>query len=101
MQLVLDDPEPEQTAPPDPGHQPVFIDPVFGTPLSIYIEKDVDNRDAVAETITVSLLLIYGTLPREKNATHPCCRLTGAPCPKGTAGSPMYLVGISHKSAPV
>ena len=53
-QLVLNNPEPETDAPPEAEHARIFIDPLFGTPLSIYIEKDVDGRDVIVETINVS-----------------------------------------------
>ena len=33
----------------------LFLEPMMGTPLAIYVEKDVPDRDAVVELITVSL----------------------------------------------
>lgn len=32
----------------------LFLEPMMGTPLAMYIEKDVADRDALAELITVS-----------------------------------------------
>ena len=31
----------------------LFVDPLMGTPLAIYVEKDVDNRDEIVELIMV------------------------------------------------
>ena len=31
----------------------VFVDPLIGTPLAIYVEKDVINRDEIVELIMV------------------------------------------------
>lgn len=58
-----------QTAPPrqpviesdDDDEQPrdveeLFLDPMSGQPLQIYIEKDVDNRDVIAEGVVVRSL---------------------------------------------
>jgi glycerate-2-kinase len=36
----------------------LFTDPMLGTPLSIYVEKDVENRDEVVALIGVSLLFL-------------------------------------------
>lgn len=33
--------------------QELFIDPMLGVPLSIYIEKDVEDRDIVVDLINV------------------------------------------------
>ncbi|KAI0674975.1 hypothetical protein C8Q78DRAFT_1009868 [Trametes maxima] len=30
----------------------LFLDPLMGTPLAIYVEKDVENRDEIAELVT-------------------------------------------------
>lgn len=38
----------------DPNVNPeLFIDPMLGTPLAMYIEKDVEDRETVAGVITV------------------------------------------------
>lgn len=40
---------------PDPNVDPeLFIDPMLGTPLPIYIEKDVADKDALVDLILVS-----------------------------------------------
>lgn len=31
----------------------LFLDPMSGQPLSLYVEKDVDNRDVIIDSITV------------------------------------------------
>ena len=47
----------QQPAPqPDSNHDPsqdIFIDPMMGTALQIYVEKDVEDRDTIVELITV------------------------------------------------
>lgn len=32
----------------------LFLEPMMGTPLAIYIEKDVEDRDTIVDIITVS-----------------------------------------------
>lgn len=34
----------------------LFLEPMMGTPLAIYVEKDVPDRDAIVELISVSAL---------------------------------------------
>ncbi|KAG9316497.1 hypothetical protein JVU11DRAFT_2539 [Chiua virens] len=44
-----------QNAPPpttDPHNASLFLEPMMGTPLTIYIEKDVDDRDDLVDLIT-------------------------------------------------
>ena len=36
----------------DPNEE-LFLDPMMGTPLSLYVDKDVDDRDQIVEFITV------------------------------------------------
>ena len=40
----------------------LFIDPMLGTPLAIYIEKDVADRDNLVEIITVREGAAYSPL---------------------------------------
>ncbi|KAF9244866.1 hypothetical protein BU15DRAFT_71233 [Melanogaster broomeanus] len=42
------DPSPSNDAP----DTDLFLEPMMGTPLTVYIEKDVDDRDALVELIT-------------------------------------------------
>ncbi len=35
----------------------LFLDPLMGTPLAIYVEKDVDNWDEIVKLITVCLAI--------------------------------------------
>ena len=45
-------------SPPDDQHgevQKLFLDPMSGLPLSLYVEKDVEDRDTLIETIIVSV----------------------------------------------
>ena len=51
-----DHPQQQPTPQPDPSHdlsQDIFIDPMMGTALQIYVEKDVQDRDTIVELITV------------------------------------------------
>ena len=51
-----------QNAPPppsDPQHAGLFLEPMMGTPLAIYIEKDVDDRDGLVDLITVRTALAH------------------------------------------
>lgn len=34
-------------------HEQLFLDPMSGQPLQLYIEKDVEDKDAIAEIIVV------------------------------------------------
>lgn len=46
---------------PDPHHDPsqdIFIDPMMGTALQIYVEKDVEDRDTIVELIAVRRLFL-------------------------------------------
>lgn len=35
------------------GSDEIFIDPMLGSALAIYVDKDVDDRDIIAELIVV------------------------------------------------
>ena len=37
----------------------LFIDPMLGSPLPIYIEKDVQDKDDIAQLIVVSLAVLW------------------------------------------
>lgn len=48
-------PPAENTEPDDPNvNKELFLDPMLGTPLAIYIEKDVDDKDEISRLIIVS-----------------------------------------------
>lgn len=36
----------------------LFIDPMLGTALAMYIEKDVDDKDVISQLIVVSLIRV-------------------------------------------
>ena len=36
----------------------LFIDPMLGTPLPVYIEKDVQDRENLVDLVTVRIVLI-------------------------------------------
>ncbi|KAI0949447.1 hypothetical protein AcW1_009058 [Taiwanofungus camphoratus] len=36
----------------EPSKDALFLEPMMGTPLAIYVEKDVENRDSIVELIT-------------------------------------------------
>ena len=41
---------------PNEGHivnKPIFLDPGFGIPLAIFVEKDVEDRDNICQLIQV------------------------------------------------
>jgi hypothetical protein len=40
--------------PPPRIHDDLFLEPMMGTPLAIYIEKDVPDRDQLVHLVTVS-----------------------------------------------
>ena len=74
-----------QNAPPppsDPQHAALFLEPMMGTPLSIYIEKDVDDRDDLVDLITVraSILAYDHPLPSlpHRNMAAPSLLVTVA-----------------------
>ena len=49
-------PQPQNISPPLDEENPnddLFLDPLMGTPLAIYVEKDVENRDEIAALISV------------------------------------------------
>ncbi len=55
----------------------LFVDPLIGTPLALFVEKDVDNRDAVVEAITVSRDMFPHTgsdhLAMDISLRYKCC----------------------------
>lgn len=62
----------QQPAPqPDINHGPsqdIFIDPMMGTALQIYVEKDVEDRDTIVELITVCRVLLVERYIHRVNA---------------------------------
>ncbi|CCM00419.1 uncharacterized protein FIBRA_02449 [Fibroporia radiculosa] len=42
----------DQSTPPSDLSKELFMDPMMGTPLQIYVEKDVENRDTIVDLIT-------------------------------------------------
>ena len=56
-------PAPVQSTPPvqnveddDPNvNKELFLDPMLGTPLAIYVEKDVEDKETISQLITVSV----------------------------------------------
>lgn len=36
------------------ANEDLFLEPMMGTPLAIYVEKDVEDRDSIVDLITVS-----------------------------------------------
>ncbi|KAI6157693.1 hypothetical protein BKA82DRAFT_230048 [Pisolithus tinctorius] len=39
-----------------PNKTDLFLEPMMGTPLTVYIEKDVDEKESLVELITVRTL---------------------------------------------
>lgn len=59
---------------PDPNHDPsqdIFIDPMMGTALQIYVEKDVEDRDTIVELIVVCRIFLAKRRIHRVNA-HKC-----------------------------
>lgn len=56
-------PNPVQSTPPvqsteqsDPNaNKQLFLDPMLGTPLAIYVEKDVEDKETISQLIIVSI----------------------------------------------
>ncbi|KAF9227456.1 hypothetical protein BS17DRAFT_465975 [Gyrodon lividus] len=48
LRNIHNDPSPSN----DANDTDLFLEPMMGTPLTVYIEKDVDDRDALVELIT-------------------------------------------------
>jgi hypothetical protein len=44
----------DQSANPDIAEHGLFLEPMMGTPLAMYVHKDVPDRDRVVDLITVS-----------------------------------------------
>ncbi|KAI9572030.1 hypothetical protein HD554DRAFT_1622615 [Boletus coccyginus] len=61
--------------PSDPQNAILFLEPMMGTPLTIYIEKDVDDRDDLVDLITVRVFRCPPITPFH----HPHHRNTAAP----------------------
>ena len=40
------------------SNKELFIDPMLGSPLAIYIEKDVEDKETISELIVVSHLRV-------------------------------------------
>lgn len=70
----------QNAAPPstDPHHAALFLEPMMGAPLTIYIEKDVDDRDDLVDLITVRIFAL------------PIIPLHHSPQKHGGAVSPSY-----------
>ncbi|RDX44846.1 hypothetical protein K466DRAFT_535700 [Polyporus arcularius HHB13444] len=48
-------PQPQNVSPPldeQNSEDELFLDPLMGTPLAIYVEKDVENRDEIVELVS-------------------------------------------------
>lgn len=64
-------PQPDDPTSNDAPGSDLFLEPMMGTPLTVYIEKDVDERESLVQLITVRIppldipILIRGALPSE------------------------------------
>ena len=55
-------PQPQNVSPPLDEHNSsddLFLDPLMGTRLAIYVEKDVENREEIARLISVRCPRVY------------------------------------------
>ena len=50
----------------------LFLEPMMGTPLQIYIEKDVEDRDDLVDLITVGRVLWFLCISRRVESPCPC-----------------------------
>lgn len=66
----------------------LFLEPMMGTPLTIYIEKEVEDRDTLVELITVGH--IPPSYPRFLNPCFP--KKHGGTTSPGYSGTP-YILG--------
>ncbi len=60
-------PQPQNVSPPldeQNSEDELFLDPLMGTPLAIYVEKDVENRDEIVELVSVCHPRAYSMLRR-------------------------------------
>ena len=56
---------PSASVPPEPTpnvNPDLFIDPMLGTPLAVYIEKDVDDKDELVKLVTVRAIDAFCSL---------------------------------------
>ena len=51
----------------DAVNDELFLEPMMGTPLAIYIEKDVADRDQLVEIITVCIPSAFGCLNHSRS----------------------------------
>ena len=74
----------------DPQNAALFLEPMMGTPLTIYIEKDVDDRDDLVDLITVSLF----HLPTDHPVLSLATQKHGGAVSPSYSGTP-YILGKS------
>lgn len=65
----------QHTQPDDNFSDDLFIDPMLGSPLAIYIEKDVNDKDDIAQLIVVSPSLSF-SLCLSTCVSTPLCSYT-------------------------
>lgn len=41
----------------------IFLDPMLGSPLQIYVDKDIDDRNAITQLITVRFAQLSNRTP--------------------------------------
>lgn len=87
-----------QNAPPpasDPQNAVLFLEPMMGTPLTIYIEKDVDDRDDLVDLITVS----ESRLPTDRAVPPLPSQKHGGAVSPSYSGTP-YILGKCPSISP-
>ena len=62
----------------DPNtNKELFLDPMLGTPLAIYLEKEVEDKDNIAQLIIVSLVLqACGMKSAKASRVAPACNFS-------------------------
>jgi len=79
----------------------LFLEPMMGTPLTIYIEKEVEDRDTLIELITVGHPSpSYATVLRAFLNNFFLARNTAAQLHQGTVGRRTFLVSAQSCDRP-
>jgi hypothetical protein len=84
---------PDAPGPDNPLHGGLFLDPMLGCPLAMFIEKDVADRAFLVDTITVRLSRPHSSMPM----LTPANRSMAVLFHRDTAESHTSLVGNSTR----
>jgi hypothetical protein len=76
--------------PPPRIHDDLFLEPMMGTPLAIFIEKDVPDRDQLVHLVSVSSASFFRFFPPHSSQAH------GGVVSPGYSGVPYILGNICY-----